>query len=262
MLWKETHLRNPTHSRALFRIVLVLLILAELLYVLAAGSEFDQAEAHIFFATIEAMVLLLVVVVNASISVVSERSQGTLDLVHVTLVRPDDITVAKVTGTLRSVVVLVAFPCLHLLVGAVLSDLPMIGVAAFSLSFLIYVLFFAVVGVGFSITSRTPARAIVKGMCLLVFLVIVYPLLVAFVAFLLSPRGPGRAAAFFLCGCPAVVPPFLAEYTAEPFLRRNDEGFLTGAIAWSCIYLVLTGVRYRFLGSLYERVRRREQGRA
>lgn len=262
MLWKEAHLRNPTHSKALFRIVLALLILAEILLFATADHELDEAGLHIFFATVEASLLLLVVAVNGATSVVSEREQGTLDLVHVTLVRPDDVTTAKVAGALRSVAVLAAVPCAHLVVATFVSDLPLLGAAAFALTFGILLCFFAVFGVGFSVVSRRPAHAILRATLLYAGLFVVFPLAVAFLLLVSNGRVEESLVGVLLCGCPAAIPAGVAQYATDRDPGRIEKAFLLGAILWSAVYLFATILWYRYLGTLYARVRRREQGAA
>jgi len=179
MLWKEINLINASTSRALFWIVFLLLAGAEALVLIAADSQdlADEWGIHLTLGCCMAFVLLLLTVVNAATSIVSEREQGTLELIHVTPITIRQILNGKAAGVVRSVALLALIPVLHMAGAAVFTELTLGAFFAFVVTFALLVLYFTTAGLRHSILADRPARAIFRALVHFAALMIGYPVL-------------------------------------------------------------------------------------
>jgi ABC-type transport system involved in multi-copper enzyme maturation permease subunit len=260
MLWKEANLVNSTHSRVLFWIVFALLLLGEGLFALTVASNRGHAErdpiAHLTLVTIEAGILLILVAVNAAVCVVTEREQGTLDLVHATLITPGEIVAAKIAGTLRSVAFLLAIPFLHLLLAHVVADVPGRAILAYFAILTVFLFLFTVTGVRFSVISKRPGRAVVRSIGLLGILVVGVPVVLGLLA---AISGRGEDALLTLL---ASNPMSLIFYPAACMVRHgvSEPQYTTATGFWAIAYPIAAVALAASLPGTYARRRKALEG--
>lgn len=257
VLWKEVHLVNASHSKALFYIAWGLLMLSEFLF-FAISDEADLLNhpfSHMFLVCSHAFLLMILVVVNGATSVISEREAGTLELLRVTLLKPRDITGAKVLGTLRSVLFLAVIPIGHLVLACALGAVNGGSILAFAAALLVVLGYLSVSGVRFSITSARTSRATLKGMGLLGFLIIGIPLIVLMFG-MAAGGGDGEAWEFFLAAHPFMLLGFLPTYATDP--ETWGDKMAVYCMIWLVLFAVLTVVRYLILPVTYDRFLKKE----
>jgi len=247
LLWKEINLINASTSRALFWIVAILLVGAEVLYFVAIeATVIDAWEVHVVMASCVAFVLLLLTVVNAATSIVSERAQATLELLHVTPITVRQILNAKAAGVIRSVAFLSIIPILHMAGAAAFTELSFAGFFAFLLTYSLMVLYFTTVGLRHSIVADRPPRAIFRALVHFAVLMIGYPMLVGLF-------GALGMLSHELGGMLFVQPAVLIG--GSVFIVQADAGGAEEVIPWIIIaftlYGVITLVRTRTMAQLY-----------
>jgi ABC-type transport system involved in multi-copper enzyme maturation permease subunit len=257
VLWKEANLVNTSQSRVLFVVVLVLLGLAELLFFISVpdSSIVDDPEPHVVLVTIEALLLFLLVGVNASTSVIGEKEQGTLDLLRVTLVTPAQVVTGKVAGALRSILILALVPVLHLFIFAPFSDLSFGSAIVFAFVLFVVLSFFAVFGVRSSIVARHASRAILRSMALLGGLLIVIPIGALLLMFLVG----GDESEFFrfaMMGHPVALLAMPTEFFSDH--SAGEEELLAYCFAWVLIYGGATVFLFLTMPHTFRRVMMRD----
>ena len=264
MLWKELHLVNASHSRVLFYACAGILVLTTGLFFALVEGDIREGLSHLALATSEAFVLLVLVTVNSATTIVGEREQGTLDLVHVTLVTPSEIVYAKALGTLRSVLFLALIPVAHLFFATTCSDLPVAGAVVWTIILLVMLAFFTAAGLSASIAATRPSRAILRSIAIFAAVVFGPPL----VWTLLMIASDGRAddfAGFWLMADPfsllGAVPAFTipSEYHWDN-PSGTDSLYLIYAGLWGMLYLGATGAWFAALPHRYRAHRRKLEG--
>ncbi|MEN8150858.1 MAG: ABC transporter permease subunit [Planctomycetota bacterium] len=177
VLWKEINLINASTSRALFWIMAILLLGAEALLLLTVRPEYlvEEPGIHTTFACGAAFVLLLVTIVNAATAIVSEREQGTLELLHVTPISIRQILEGKAAGVIRSMALLALVPILHLVFAAFLTQFSPVALVGFLATFGVVTVAFTVAGLRHSILADRPGRAILRSLLHFAIVMLGYP---------------------------------------------------------------------------------------
>jgi ABC-type transport system involved in multi-copper enzyme maturation permease subunit len=178
MLWKELHVENRARASWLGWIIAGLLILLSLgtgLYIVGdfsweyvfgpnPGRRELAREMNVWFriaGTVVGSLMLLIVAVRASTSITSERERDTFDALIASPLDGDGMLAAKLMGSLNSLRLGWLWLASLLFVGVCTGGLHVLAVPLVVTAWVIYSVFFAMVGLWYSMACTSSMRATV-----------------------------------------------------------------------------------------------------
>lgn len=165
---------------------------------------------YVFVATVEFVLLLILIPGITAGSISGERERRTLDLMQTTLLTPADLVFGKLASCLSTVFLLIvsSFPILGLVF--IYGGVTMADIGFLLLSYMVTALLVGSIGIFCSAVSRRTTMATVSAYCLVVLLT-VGTVTVNFIASGLAEMTPGAGVlepgrtAFLLLGNPAAL---------------------------------------------------------
>lgn len=257
VLWKEAHLLNTAGSRPLYYMVLALFMLSLLVGLAATVAS----QPDLLFGILAGMVTItaLVAAINAATSIGHEKTQGSLDLVRVSLLTPLEILRGKWLGVLRGLGLLAVLPLFLCILAAFFGRWQS---GLFGVVLLVTIVgAWSAIGFRVGIAAMDSRTAVIRLAMVAASVFIGGPLLFAFLEEGLGlPRGPEEFfAGLLLVGCPPITS-FMCQMGLEEQLHRV-RGYHDLPFGWALAWLLLNGwfaVREWFLlpGRLKARLNR------
>ncbi len=289
MFWKELHIEGKMKLNWLawgVVLVLVLLTIGTGLFIIGAfiwDSLFQRglqwrnlSEAmNVWFrvaGTGVACLMLLIVAVRASTSIASERERDTFDALLTTPMSAETILWAKLVGALTSLrLAWVWFGCM-VTIAVLTGGVHLLAVPILVVSWFVYAVFFAMLGMWFSMACQSSMRATVYTVLMSLLFGGGHWILVGLLCYLptmlIARGGPDvfleYAAKFQAAMTPPIVLGLYAyswENLAQDFRRESDVKHLLvlslfGLVLWSAACVVMW---YGMLVPKFRQVTRREE---
>lgn len=178
MLWKELHIEGRSRINWVGRAIVIVLVLVTVGIgaVILGAVIWDYCTGHNWFwhdlprrmnvwfraaGTSVASLLLLVVAVRASTAISNERDRDTLDALLTTPMSSDAMLNAKLIGCLANLRLGWVWLGSMLLMGMMTGGIHLLAVPIFVVAWFVYALFFAMIGLFFSMVCKTSMRATV-----------------------------------------------------------------------------------------------------
>ena len=287
MLWKELYVDGKLRANWISWLaggVLVLLTLGSGLLILVAflwDTFFHAERFHMltdemnswfrFAGTGVASLILLMVGVRASTAITSEQERDTFDALLTTPVSAESILLAKLLGSIFSLRIAWFWLASLLALALLTGGLHLLAAPIIVTSWFVYAVFFAMVGLAFSMTCRSSMRSTVLTVLTTLFLGgghwVIW--LVCCLPFVMVARmdHPGSLPEFLAKFQAGMTPPFVMAFCAyswmdlERFFHHRDEVHLLvfsllGLFLWAAACLVMW---YGVLVPRFRQLARREE---
>jgi ABC-type transport system involved in multi-copper enzyme maturation permease subunit len=281
IVWKEVFAESGLHLNWFGRIIMGLLVLGSFAPIIwmelerfLYRIEFNSDNWNVYVrvvGTIVGCLILLGIAVRASSSVSSERDRQTWDSLLTTPLETNEILYGKWIGSILSVRWAALWIGLIWLIGLATDGLSIIAVPFLIGAFVVFAAFIGILGLWFSIVSRTTLRANIGTLATTALLGGGYWFFFALCCFgLLFDVGPGRGVAddlakFLSVGMtPPVTLGVLAFTNDQIRLGHEDFQFLSfaliGLVVWALATASLwsvTSARFRAVADRANRTPRR-----
>ena len=263
IVWKEVFAESGLNLNWFGRIIIGLLVVGSFAPIIwmeldrffyrTVNSEYSWNWYVRIVGTMVACLTLLGIAVRASSSVSSERDRQTWDSLLTTSLGPNEILYGKWIGSILSVRWAALWIGLIWLIGLVTDGLSIIAVPFLIGAFLVFAAFIGILGLWFSIVSRTTFRANIGTLGTTVLLGGGYWFFFALCCFgLLFDVGPGRGIAdemakFMSVGLTPPVTLGVLAFTNDQ-IRLGQEDFQM--LSFALLGLVVWRLRQRAFGRL------------
>jgi ABC-type transport system involved in multi-copper enzyme maturation permease subunit len=272
ILWKEVFTESGLHLNWFGRIIMGLLVAGSFVpivwmelwrYFYATGATaYHSAEVNVYVrgaGTVVACLALLGIAIRASSSVSGERDRQTWDSLLTTPLGASAILYGKWIGSILSVRWAALWLAVIWVIGLVTDGLSIVAVPFLIAAFLVYAAFLGVLGLWFSVVSRTTLRANLGTLGTTGLLAGGYWFFCATCCFgLFFDVGPGRmfmeeVGQFMLVGLTPPVTLGMLAFTNDEIHRGHDDFKLfsfavLGLVAWAAGAAALwsvTAARFR-----------------
>jgi len=228
-----------------FSTVFGILILLEVLAVLLPESPAMPGGPvrDTILVTAESFVILLFTALAGSTSVITDREQGTIELIRMTDLTPREVVTGKALGTALAAAPLALVPLAHLVIHASLRPLTLLTLPLYLVLMALAIALCAADGVMNSIHASSVARAILRSMWHFFWLTIFLPVLQVFLPMLFFgdislPDGPQFSLLY----------PLFHSAAVTVGMERSDLDVF-GFVFWLFLIAILAAALWALLSS-------------
>ncbi|MEN8150857.1 MAG: ABC transporter permease subunit [Planctomycetota bacterium] len=196
LAWEARRVLGPAGMGPFWTVLGILLLIEAIALFLPTSIALPGGPVrHAVVVTAESFVILLFTTLAGSTSVITDREQGTIELLRMTDLTPREVVQGKAIGTALAAVPLGIVPLVHLIATAALRPATFLAVPLYLVLMGLAVALCASDGVMNSIHARSVARAVLRSMWHFSWLTAFLPVLQVFLPMLFfgtisAPEGP------------------------------------------------------------------------
>jgi ABC-type Na+ efflux pump permease subunit len=165
LAWEARRVRGRSGLGPFGTVLFILIALEAVVFFLPEKALIkDGPTLHAAVVTAEAFIILLFTVLSGSTSVITDREQGTIELIRMTDLTPREVVQGKALGTALAAAPLMIVPIIHLVLHADFRPMSVVGAAFFLFLISLAICLCAADGVMNSIHARSVPRAILRSM--------------------------------------------------------------------------------------------------
>ena len=242
LAWEARRVLGPAGMGPFWTVLGLLLVIEAISYFVPGSTLFPAGPMrHTIVVTAESFVILLFTTLAGSTSVITDREQGTIELLRMTDLTPREVVQGKAVGTALAAAPLGVVPLIHLIVTASFRPLVFLSIPLYLVLMGLAVGLCAADGVMNSIHARSVARAILRSMWHFAWLTAFLPVLQVFLPMLFfgtisGPEGPTFSLLY---------PLFHSAALTAGVERSALDGF--GFVFWLFLMAILAGALFALL---------------